>query len=140
MKKLLVLTVILAAISTVFSCKKAPDDSWTATVETLDPTDIRAESACLNAKITWNFKVKDAFEVGFFISTEPGTAKYDNPGVVCIRKDIDQLVGTLELHEINEHLYTFVDTYYYTAYFRVMSSKGQEFIYGKEKSYHVPGK
>lgn len=139
MKKILVLAVILAAISTVSSCEKAPDDSWTATVETLDPTDIRAESACLNAKITWSCKTKNAYEVGFFIRTVPG-AKYDEPGVICIRKDIDQLEGTLELHEINEHLFTSVDTYYYTAYFRMMSGKGQEFIYGQEKSYHVPGK
>lgn len=139
MKKILLLAAILIATLTVSSCEKAPDDSWTATVETLDPTDVRAESAYLNAKITWSCKAKYAYETGFVIKAEPGATYYD-PKAYCIRKDINQLEGTMELHEINRHITTGDDTYYYVAYFRMMSGKGEKFIYGQEKSYHVPGK
>lgn len=140
MKKILVLIAIIAAIFTVSSCEKATEDSWKATVETLDPTNVTFESACLNAKITWSCTKKHLCEVGILYNTEPGV-KYYTPGVISIRKDnISQQEGVMELHETIKHLETTPDTYYYVAYFRIFIGPEEKFIYGKEVSYKVPGK
>lgn len=139
MKKIIALLFAVVTAFAFSSCGKdddKKDDSYSATVITLDATNICADSACLNAKIIYRHGADCTAEVGICVNSEP-SCSYDNC-ITASRKEVNELEGTMELHDVYKHLSTSAETLYYCAYFRVISGDKNEFVYGDVKSYAVP--
>lgn len=143
------MTAVVAALA-VSSCQKeAPADFYSASVVTLDATDITKEAFCLNAAIDWKCGSSCVGQTGIFINNKP-TVSCDNYIVTTNPETLSNEVTKELHHNINNnisHIYIMPiymiapgETCYYRAYVRAMTASKDEYVYGEVKSFVVPGK